>query len=495
MARTTSWIYLGIRKPLIATILLLQLLSLVSLVQCYPGGVSRGQLSPQLARGTVVVTRENLSSPSIISRQRRRRDPGIGEGFAFKMEGRSPAECKAKGLVICGDTCVEQCCNAAKGSSCPANSSCMSSGEREYCCEKGKTCLEPVNCLDIHDSRCDNNSGQLIKDPNDGKVKSCCKPAASRTQASSDISGIVQTTHSVEARSEQTSATTSETDSAFNKKGKDSAALVGGLIGGVIGFVIVGICVSCTARYYRQKLIEEKEAELHLWEGDNTSMMHESDRGSGISLSSGSSSSSGQSGRNWARRTDNSLSSSMLSSWSKSTFSDKHPHLEKNSEIVVMKLETISRSGGRSYTRESVMGQRMSELDVPLATATSRGVSKPFDWRSCQPRDQLSISEVSQAQEGWKHSLPWIPLDLSLLPMSSPILGPWSDSRRSTVNFNQRRSQRLSFMLDLPSIPPTPKLHGKRVLTRMSGALGLPNNDQNLQPLIQKPPHALLSMI
>ncbi|KAF8458463.1 hypothetical protein BGX38DRAFT_569212 [Terfezia claveryi] len=494
MAKTTSWIYLGIRNPLTATILLLQLLSLVSLVQCYPGGVSRGRLSPQLVRCTVVVTREgNLSSPSIISRQRKRRDTGISEGFAFKKEGRSAAECKAKGLVICGDTCAEQCCNAAKGLSCPANSSCISSGEIEYCCEKGKSCPEPVNCLDLHDSRCDINSGQLIKDPKDGKVNSCCIPAASRAQTSSDISGIVQTTHSVEARSEQTSANPSpESD----RGGGDPAALIGGMIGGVIGIVIVGICVSYTATYYRQKLIEEKEAELHLWEDDDSSVTGASGEGSVLSSSSASSSSSGQSERSWDRRAENGLSSSMMSSWSKSTFPDTHPHLEKNTEIVVMKLENMSSSRGRSDSTNSGMGQMMSELDVPLATAAYRGVSKPFDWRSCQPLCQSSTNAVPQAQEGWKHYLPWLPLDLSLIPASSPILGPWADSRRSTVTFHQRRSQRISFMLDLPSMPPTPKLQGKRVPTRMSGALSSLNDDQIPQAFsIQKPPHALLSMI
>jgi hypothetical protein len=116
MATATSRIYLGIRKALTATILLLQILSLVSLVQCYRGDISRGRQSPQLVRGLVVVSREeNPFSPPITSRRRKRRDPGTGEGIALKVEIRSAAECNAKGLVICGDMCVEKCCNVAKG--------------------------------------------------------------------------------------------------------------------------------------------------------------------------------------------------------------------------------------------------------------------------------------------------------------------------------------------------------------------------------------------
>ena len=116
MATVASRVYLGIRKPLTTAILLLQVLSLVSLIQCYQGDVSRGRLSLQLVRGPVVVSREeNSFSQSAFSRRRERRDIRIGEEIALRVEGGLATECKAKGLVMCGDTCVEQCCNMAKG--------------------------------------------------------------------------------------------------------------------------------------------------------------------------------------------------------------------------------------------------------------------------------------------------------------------------------------------------------------------------------------------
>ena len=297
----------------------------------------------------------------------------------------------------------------------------------------------------------------------------------------------------VQTRGESTSAATSLENPASTTRGGGPATLIGGLVGGAIGIVIVGICVSCTVRHYRQKLMEEKEAELNMWEDDDSGVIGiRGGGGSGPSSSSGSSSSSC-----WERWPDSGPSTPrMSSSCSKSTLSYAHPHLEKDGEIVVMELEDMSSSRGRSYTTDSGIGPNMPVLDVPLAIATCRGGFKPFDWRSCQSRYLVS-SAAPQAQEGpsdRKLCLPWIPLE-SLIPASSPILGPWSNSRRSTVAFDQRMSQRLSFMLDLPSMPPTPRLEGKEP-TRMSGALGSSNDDQDLRPLpIQKPPNALLAMV
>ena len=94
MARATSRVYLGLRKPLAATILLLQVLSLVSLVQCYRGDVSDGRLSPQLVRG--LAREENPFFPSTVSRRRKRRGTGTGEETTLKVEGRSaPVKCMA----------------------------------------------------------------------------------------------------------------------------------------------------------------------------------------------------------------------------------------------------------------------------------------------------------------------------------------------------------------------------------------------------------------
>jgi len=263
-------------------------------------------------------------------------------------------------------------------------------------------------------------------------------------------------------------------------------ALVGGLVGGAIGLIIVGICVSCTTRYYRERLLERKEEELDGWEDDDSGVMGK--RGcSGLSSASGPSSAG-----SWERWINGRPSTPRTSSWSKSTLSDTPPSPEKGTEIAVMQLEDMSSPRGRFYTTDSEMGPKMPMLAVPPATTASHGLSQardePFDWRSCQPLHLLFTSEAPQAQEGpsnWKSYLPWLP---NLIPTDSPILGPWSESRRSTVAFDQRMSQRLSFRLDVTPLPP--KLEG----ARMSGALNSSSDDQYLQPLsIQKPPGALLA--
>ncbi|KAF8419551.1 hypothetical protein EV426DRAFT_709770 [Tirmania nivea] len=539
MTSAKSWICLEIRKPLTACILLLQVLSLVSVVQCYQGDVSRGRLPPHLVHVPAVVAREkNPFSLPTFPRRRKRRDTGIGEGITLMEDGSTSVTatgCKEKGLVMCGDKCVEKCCNAEKGFSCPANSSCEKNGLLDYCCEKGKSCSEPVDCLNLHDSNCENNPGQVIKDRKDGKVKLCCYvghelcanaskcipsgvPQTSRTQASSIASDTVthvhsssimpqtaQITHSsVGTRSMQAPAITSP---AYNATGteqdsnlddpRSSASLIGGLIGGAIGLIIMCICVSFTAKHYRQRLMEEKEADANLWEDDDSAVMGiRRGNGSGRSSSSGSSSSGSSSSGpsstvSWRRWVEDCGPSSpkMSSSWSKSTLSCIPSPPEKNTEISVMELEHMPSSKGRSYTRESGMGPRMSILNLPPGTA---GVPKPFDWRSCQALHPRLASGALQRQEGpsdWKSCLPWLPLELNLMP-ASPILGPWSESRRSMASLDHRMSQRLSFRLDMP---PTPRLQGK-IPTRMGGALRSSNGYKHLRPIsIQKPPNALLA--
>lgn len=474
MARATPRIYFGIRNPLHAAILLLQVLSLVSLVQCYRGDVSRGS---QLVRGLVAVAREE--NPSTFSRRRKRRGAGTGEGIALKVEGRSaPIECKA-GLL------------------CPANSSCMTKGELGYCCEKGKLCPEPVDCLSLGDSQCDNQPGQLITDLRDGKVKNCCYAGYEICATFLDFPRCMPVTRTSLLASDTAQALTIRANSTSDSSGAGSGTLIGGLVGGAIGLVIVGICISYTASYYRQKLIEEKEAGLNMWEDNESGVMGiRGGRRSGPSSSSGSSSSR-QSTGSWES------SYPVSSSWSKSTLSDIHPGLEKDKEIAVMELENMSSSRGRFYTKDSRVGSKMPLLDAPLATATYHGVSQPFDWRSCQRLYPQLTSAAPQAQEEppeRKPRLPWLPLDL-MIPTSSPIIGPWLESRRSTVAFEHRMSQRmsqrlsqiLSFRLDMPSMPPTPRLEG-RVPTRMSGALSSSSDGlDSPSPLIQKPPNALLA--
>lgn len=99
MARAASRVYLGIHRPLTATILLLQVLSLVSLVQCYGGDVSGRRLSPQLVHDlagvpALVAREKNPFSPPTFSRQRNKQDAGIG-GILLTV-----AECKAEGCML-----------------------------------------------------------------------------------------------------------------------------------------------------------------------------------------------------------------------------------------------------------------------------------------------------------------------------------------------------------------------------------------------------------
>lgn len=165
---------------LTATILLLQLLSLVCPTQSYPGDIPHKQLSPQLVRGPpgvpgLIAREKNPFSPHAFSR-RRKRDHGLGGGVAPKVEGEfeevTAEECKGLGLEKCGDLCVAQCCNAESALACPVNSYCTANDEYEFCCEKGHTCDTPVECLNLDDSRCEDHAGELVMD--DGEERACC---------------------------------------------------------------------------------------------------------------------------------------------------------------------------------------------------------------------------------------------------------------------------------------------------------------------------------
>ncbi|KAF8445250.1 hypothetical protein BDZ91DRAFT_753902 [Kalaharituber pfeilii] len=76
------------------------------------------------------------------------------------------------GLEKCGDTCVAQCCNEEASIACPVNSYCTSNGEFEFCCERGHTCDEPLECLSLDNPKCVDNAGELVED--EGKEKGCC---------------------------------------------------------------------------------------------------------------------------------------------------------------------------------------------------------------------------------------------------------------------------------------------------------------------------------